>query len=239
MQTEKIKDHFATVNQFTTGQLKQLLREINPEVTDSTLGWRINKLVKEQVIFKIGRGHYSLRYKPDYKPELTLRSKRLINRVKGLIALDSLAIWETTMVLDLILEQRNVKNYTLIMVPKKQMEPLFKVMLGFSKKIFLNPDQEVVDRYVVQFDDAIIILPLISEMPLVDMTEFASPTLEALLVNFEFWLPKFFPNAITNLEQIYKAANERYNINTSRLLRYATRRDKRERFENITKKYTP
>jgi hypothetical protein len=59
-------------------------------------------------------------------------------------------------------------------------------MLDFSKQTFLQPDKDVISRYLITHNEVVIITRLVSETPLYKSGEYTAPTIEGLLVNV--WL---------------------------------------------------
>ena len=85
------------------------------------------------------------------------------------------------------------------------------------------------ERYIGA-NDAIIIRPLISESPLQLVESINTPTIEKTLVDIvgdvEF---SFFQGSEMNY--VYTTIFERHNVNKKKLLRYATRRGRKEEVE--------
>jgi len=227
-----LKEELKCKSNFTTKELGDILTNINPEANPKTHSWKIYQLKKEGFINQTGRGLYSFRIKPEYIPKISLKAKRIYNRIKGLIPLTKIVIWETKLYKEII-DKPVEKEYIFIMVPRNEMEPLFNEMLGFSKKVFINPNKEIIQRYLFPFDEAIIITPLLSELPLIEATEYITPALEGILVNFWFRNEEYLKPMGIDLTEVYKYAFKKYNINQSKMLRYAARRDKRKEIENF------
>ncbi len=97
--------------------------------------------------------------------------------------------------------------------------------------ILLNPSKEECERYITN-NECLIIRPLIKEAPLHDMGSYSAPTLEKLLVDAvgDKELEYLRGN---ELYHIYSNAFSRYNINKKRLLRYASRRNRKDKVQNI------
>lgn len=216
---------------FSTRELTNFLQNKLPELHESTIGWRINQLKNEGFIFQVGRGVYSFEEKPEYQPNLSLKSKRLYNRIIRLIPDKRISIWELEM-LNEFCENKNHPNYVFISTSKDELESLFNEMMGFSKKVFLNPDSTILNRYVLPLEDAIILLPLVSEAPLLELKNTWIPSLEGLLVDAFVNNELILKPAGYSLEEIFKKALEKYHVNQSKLFRYAARRDKRNEIEN-------
>lgn len=232
--TSKLKDRLDNKAVITTKDISDFLIESFPDLSSSTISWRINQLKKEKLIFQIGRGLYSFEFKPDYIPELSLKTKRLYNRVKPYSKSD-LSIWDTSM-LNTMADTDIEKNWIFISAPKEELELLFDNMLDFSKKVFLQPDREVINRYVLAQDEAIILTPLISETPLVKTGDYLSPSIEGILVNAWLKNENYMQPIGFDIEQIFLKAFEKYNVNRSKLLRYAARRDRRNEINELIKK---
>jgi len=224
---ESLKKTVGKESLFSTRELIAFLKKQYPELQESTLGWKINQLKKEELIFQVGRGFYSFTQKPEFEPLLSLRSKRLYNKVKKLVPKLEICIWELGM-LDQILEKETDRYLVFIAAKKEELEMLFSEMLGFSKKVFLNPNKTTIDRYVLPVEEAILLVPLVTETPLVEINDTLMPTLEGLLVNAYIKNDLILEPIGSSLEQLFRQAFKKYKVNQSKLLRYAARRDKRE-----------
>ena len=197
-----------------------------PNLSESTLSWRINQLKAENLIHQIGRGLYSFDFKPEYRPDISLKTKRTYNRIKALCKGD-LSVWDTQM-LNRISDTDISKHWMFLATTKDELEPLFDDMLDFSKQVYLQPEGEIVRRYILPLDEVIILIPLVSESPLFEGVDYISPTIEGLLVNAWIKSETYLKPIGFDIEFLFQKAFEKFNINQSKLLRYATRRDKRE-----------
>ena len=56
-------------------------------------------------------------------------------------------------------------------------------MTDVSKKVFLNPSEDMLSRYISNFDEVIIVKSLISESPISDQDGIKVASLEKLLVD--------------------------------------------------------
>jgi len=216
---------------FQTKDLSALLCKIYPELSDKTIAWKINQLKNEKVIFQVGRGLYSLTYLPEFEPSLCLKTKRFFNKIDR-NSYEELIVWDTS-VLDNLLDRTSDKSWIFILAPKTDLENLFSDLQHFSKPIFLNPDREITARYVLPQPEAVILLPVISQMPTTAQNDFIMPTIEAILVNIWLDFEQYFHPLGYELSTIFQTSFKNYNINRSKLLRYAARRDKREAIEEF------
>lgn len=223
--TKIIKEAFSSRKVFQTKDLSSLLGRIYPELSEKTIAWKINQLKNEQVIFQVGRGLYSLAFMPEFEPSLSLKSKRFCNKIEKKTT-TKLIIWDTSIV-DKLLQRTSEKSWIFILAPKTDLEKLFIDLQQFSKPVFLNPDREIIARYVLPLSEAVILLPCISQMPTTIPNDFIMPTIEAILVNIWIDFEQYFQLLDYDLNTIFQSSFKNYNINLSKMLRYAARRDKR------------
>ena len=229
-----LKTKFINQSYIQTSEINKCLSELFPEVSTNTIAWRLNQLKEDKLIFQSGRGVYTFHFKPSYLPELSLKTKRVYNKIKG-VSKEPICIWDTLMINDL--SNMNLENHWIFVVTnKKNLEPLFDNLLDFSKQVFLNPDPEIINRYLLPQKEAIILLPLITEAPLYQDGDYMSFQLEGLLVNAWFKYEEYLKPIGFNIDKLFAEALNKYNINFNKMLRYASRRDKRIQIENLIKK---
>ena len=102
-----------------------------------------------------------------------------------------------------------------------------------SQSTKLNPDQKTIERYVGAVDNAIIIKNLNSEAPIHKGNNINVPTLEKILVDI-IADDALFSAQQGELEFIFKSAFDKYNINKSKMKRYASRRNRVTEIKNQT-----
>ena len=226
-----LKERLDNVKLFTTKELKSLLAEWNPEVGEGTLSWQINKLKEDSFLYNIGRGVYSFEKKPEYRPSLSLKSRRLYNSVLALEETDKPpVIYETKWVNELA-KTSPEKNYTIILAPKKNIERLYYAMIPAKKRIFLKPDKQVFKLYILPYNEVVMLFPLIKETPAARTNHYNTLSVEGILVDTWVYYNLIFESLGIDLYTMYKNAFEQYEINSTHLLRYASRREKRKEIE--------
>lgn len=230
----KLKEKFANQSVITTKEITDELTDSFPELSSSTISWRLNQLKKEKLIHQTGRGSYSFEFKPEYLPDLCLKTKRLYNRVKPYCK-GELSVWDTNL-LNEIADSSINKYWVFMSAPKEELESLFEDMKDFSKKVFYQPDKEVINRYILAQDEAIILTPLISETPLIKSGDYQTLSIEGILVNTWMKYENFLNPIGYDMAQIFEKAFAKYNVNQSKLLRYAGRRDKRKEINELINK---
>lgn len=229
----KIGSYFSGKQEFTTREVTNALQEYLPGVSTNTISWRINQLKKEKLLFQKGRGLYTFKYKPEFSPELSLKAKRTYNKIKAIYT-GKLVVWDT----DLLKEIAGVelpKHWIFIGLRKEDMDSLFEDLKSSSKPVFIQPDKETINRYILPQEAAVILTPLISEAPTVLVGEYQFPSIEGILVNAWFEYEQFLQPFGIEIHKLYENAFAKYNVNKSKLLRYAARRDKRKEINELLK----
>ena len=124
------------------------------------------------------------------------------------------------------------KNFTIIEIEKVAAEQVFNELNSQFQHIFINPDDVIFERYISALDNVIIIKNLYSEAPILKQNELSIPTLEKILVDILID-DTLFAAQQSEINFIYKSAFNKYDINESKLKRYATRRNREEELEKI------
>lgn len=226
-----IKERFSIQSSITSKELVLYLSTLFPDLSVSTISWKINQLKTEKLIYQAGRGLYTFKFKPEFKLEVSLKTKRIYNKTKAFFDGD-LVVWDTE-VLDVIIERENEKRATFLLVQKDELNELFEQMQSMSKPVYLEPNQEIIQRYILPQNDVILLYPLISETPTEQTGDYVVPTLEAVLVNAWLLSDSYLKSLDYSIAEIFECAFQKYNVNKNKLLRYAARRDQRKEIEQL------
>lgn len=104
------------------------------------------------------------------------------------------------------------------------------------KNVFYNPDDNLLERYIYEQTESIIVKPLITKAPLKKEKKINIPTLEKILVDLFVERKIFSAFQGSELVHIYNDLYKHYDLNGTKLLAYAKRRTKeKELFDFITK----
>ena len=90
--------------------------------------------------------------------------------------------------------------------------------------MFLDPDQELFNRYIVNFDEVVIVKSLISEAPLLEWDKIIIPSVEKLLIDCLIDTDLFAAQQ-DELDQIFQSVFQKYEVNLNKISRYARRRN--------------
>lgn len=121
----------------------------------------------------------------------------------------------------------------MIEVDKESVEAIFYSLREKYSKVFLNPNNSILELYVSKTNDPIIVKPLISEAPLQSIGNINTITLEKILVDLfcDENLFQFYQGREKKI--LFNEAYTKYTVNKNKLLRYASRRGKKEEIEKM------
>ncbi|HAM97731.1 MAG TPA: hypothetical protein DCQ26_03900 [Marinilabiliales bacterium] len=231
-----IKGFFEKNPILKTGELIGLLQNIYPHTTKSTIYWRLYNLKSNGIIKQMGRGVYALNRKPDFAPVLSPVLVQLHKIIQKNFPYVNFCVWDSYWFNEFMVHQAFKRHY-IIEVEKDATESVFYRLTEKNKNVFLNPQKDMFGKYIANYDEAVIIIPMISESPVVKIKKVNIPSLEKLLVDCLVG-DEIFATQQNDLDYIIQTAFERYNINPAKMRRYANRRNIKDKIENILIKYS-
>jgi hypothetical protein len=208
-------------------------------ITATTVNWRIYNLVQEGVITRVSRGEFTLGVGKSYFPILSKKQISLYRKLKSEFPFLSICIWNTSVINEFMLHQPG-RFYNLVEVEKEGMESLFYFLKDKNMPVYLDPSPELFKRYLSNEKDPWIVKLLITESPTQEINGVNTVTLEKILVDIFCEELLFDAQQGSEMDQIFKEAFEKYAISESKMLRYASRRRKKQELEiylNETSKY--
>jgi hypothetical protein len=228
---ERIKDQFQSYQTFSSADLIEFYRSIEPEIKKTTVNWRIYNLVQEGILNRVGRGKYTLGKGIDYIPELSNKLISLNKKISSDFPYLTVCLWSTSILNEFMLHQPG-RYYQLLEVDKDAMESIFYYLKDRNFSVYMDPSQELIRRYMIDEKEPWIVKSLVSEAPIQLVQNVPTVTIEKLLVDI-FCDPVIF-NAQqgSEMNQIFKEAFEKYTVSESKLLRYASRRRKKSELDN-------
>ncbi|MFC3414104.1 DUF6577 family protein [Algoriphagus hitonicola] len=200
------------------------------EVKATTVNWRIYKLVQEGIITRVSRGEFKLGFGKSYSPGLSNQQISLYRKLKTEFPFLSICIWNTSVINEFMLHQPG-RFYNLVEVEKEGMESLFYFLKDKNIPVYLDPTPELIRRYVNDVKDPWIVKLLVTESPTQEINGITTVTLEKILVDIFCEAFLFDAQQGSEMDQIFKEAFEKYAISESKMLRYASRRRKKQELE--------
>ena len=219
---------------FTRKDLLNVVRSGMKNISEGSLVVLLNRMIAENKIIRVSYGKYKLnedlKHEFLYEPNEFMLS--LNKHIKEKFPFIDYCIWQPSVFASMMLHVPAVRT-TLVDVEREAMESVFMSLQNVESEIpiFLNPSQEDVDRYITNID-LIIVRPLVKEAPLDVINGCPVPTLEKMLV--DAISDKELQHLQGNeLYTIYSNAFSDYAIKKTRLLRYAARRNRKQKVEQI------
>lgn len=219
---------------FSKKELFERLKALGSEINETSLTWQLHQLKNQGSIQNSGRGMYSLSSKNIFNPVVSPSLKRIYNKISKEFPFLQICVWDSRWFNDLMLHQL-FKYYLVIEVEKDSAESVFNTMTDVSKKVFLNPTEDIFTRYISNFNEVIIVKSLISESPISEHEGVKIASLEKLLVDC-IADKDLYAAQQSEIDFIFKTAADKYTINESKLKRYARRRNQLEKVEGLINK---
>ena len=193
------------------------------QVSSSSLNWRIYQLVKDKIITRLGRGHYTVSAVTSFQMPLEERETKLGKQLKEQFPFIRFCIWNSNIIKSLSQHQSFV-DFLVIETERDVAEAVFHFLKEENSKVYLKPNRDIVETYLLEMSDVTIVQNLVSEAPLANVKGIPTTTIEKLLVDLAHHNSIFYFYQGYELMHIFQNAFEKYAVNTSKLLRYANRR---------------
>lgn len=220
-----IANYFKSNTLLSREELVNSITRDFPELSEGTIAVYLSKLKKAGKINNHARGVYSISDKKIFSPEINQNLKKIYNKIHKEFPFIEICVWNTKWINDLMRHQP-FKNFTMIEVDKEAEEQVFNIVSEWTKNVYFNPNEEILERYIsVITEEVTIIKNLVTESPTIKKNKIEIPALEKLLVDIIIDKDLFAAQQ-GELDFIYKSAFNKYDINKAKMKRYAVRRNK-------------
>lgn len=217
---------------FNRLDLLKEMRKYNPQITESNFKARLQKFLRDGAIVRIGRNRYCIPQKPInfYQHEYSSISKEIAGLITKEHPLLNFSLFELIQLNEFVNHQL-AHNVIFVSVEMDIIDFVFDTLKEkFPGKVFINPTTELYRQYWC--DDMIVLEKLVSEAPMGKLCMWHT-RIEKMLVDIvadrlivDTVSPSEFPG-------IYMGAFDRYVVEESCLLRYATRRGVEKEIHNL------
>ncbi len=220
----------------------QFYSTIDSSITKTTLNWRIHNLVGQGHIKRLGRGVFALGAANSYIPEIDDALKKINSMLVKEFPYAKTCLWNTKVFNQWMLHQPS-RFYIIVEVEKDAIESVFHKLQESFPDSFLQPSDEIIQRYTVNKSEPLFVLPLISEAPTQEIPlskgkKITTTTLEKLMVDI-FCEPGIYAaQQGRDMKFIYNNILSTYTISVNKMLRYASRRKKKEGMINYLNENT-
>lgn len=224
---------FSALESFTTADIAAFFRKEEPEIKQMTINWRVYKMIQDSILVRTSRGHFRIGEKKSFTPILDKNLSAVAKQISKQFPFVSFSVWDSS-VLNSLSQHLSDKCFYIIETEKDAVETIFHFLQEKKKAVYLNPTESIVDNYI-QSESAkpFIIKNLITEAPTVSVNDVVTSSIEKILVDVYCDTNIFQAYQGNELHLIYSNAFSQYSINQGKLLRYASRRGKKEEIQNI------
>jgi len=160
-------------------------------------------------------------------PEISSKEKSLNKKINTEFPYLEFCIWNSSVLNEFTLHQAS-QFYQLIEVEKEAAQAVFLYLKENKYSVFLEPTEDIFEKYITENNNLIIVKTLITEAPTQNINGINTSSLEKILIDVFCDKIIFAAYQGNEMRIIYKEAFSKYSINKSKLLRYADRRGKKE-----------
>ena len=205
---------------FTTGEFADALQKGVPGIGRSTIYSILKKKCDSGEISRVSKGRFVHSARKDYSYELSETARDIVALIQENYPLVEFQIWELYQMNEFV-NHLLAKNTIFIEVENMLDESIFNLLFDRYPHVLHNPSLD--EYYKYAGDETIIVRKLISEAP-PPYGQYRQASLEKLLVDL---FGRGISGSILSRSEyraIYEDAFQKYNINQSKMFRYARRR---------------
>ena len=230
----ELRNTFAHGEFISVSDILDFYSRFEKDIKRSTVDWRIYELNRIGILHRTDRGKYTLGEtdKDHFFPEMSKSLKQLYLEIRRQFPFIDLCIWSTKLLNEFMLHQPG-RFYTILETEKDASESVFHNLKEHGKDVYLDPSQDFLDRYVIHQPEPVVIINLTTEAPVQQIDNVKTVTLEKMLVDIYCDKVIFSANQGTEMKQIYRTAFDKYYVSERRILRYASRRNKKDEIEKL------
>lgn len=224
--TEELKHRFAGQFQIAREELFNFYRSFEQDLKEATFTWRIHSLKEKNILTSVKKGIYTLMVKPEFHPDIEPRLKEIASKISKHFPEIRYCVWSTRWLNDLMTHQPG-RFLLLVETEAIATESIFYFLKDENyKNVFLEPDNNMLERYVYEQKESIIVKPLTTKAPIKIKNKIFIPSPEKILVDLFIDKKIYSPFQGSELVNIYTNVYKQYALNSTRLLAYARRRAK-------------
>ena len=234
LNVDNFEVHFKDKTVIEIADIVDFYRVADEQIKSTTIRWRVYSLVQKGILQRIGRGKFRFGKSANYIPEISTKLKSIHNKILSDFPFIRICVWHTA-VLNEFMQHQIGKFYYLIEVEKDAAEAVFYFLKERNLSVFLNPNQEILDKYIPENKDIYIVKNLVSEAPTQQIEKICTVSIEKMLVDIFCDETLFAAQQGAEMRTIFNEILSKYTINQNKMLRYADRRKRKNDFNNYLK----
>lgn len=229
---KRLIGEFKDKNAFTREELFDFFKHFEPDLKESTFGWRIYDLKNKNIIKPVRKGLYIISFKHEYQPEVSPDLLKIAKVLSEKFEETNCCIWETGW-LNEFSQHQSGKRILIVEVEKPMEESVFYALRdALQFEIYLKPDEKVIGFYISESRTPAVVKKLITSSPVKSRSNgkitYNTPRLEKILVDLFSDEKLFYFYQGAELAYIYENAIKNYALNYTKLFSYARRREKEQ-----------
>lgn len=241
--TQRLIDFFSGKELISRAELYDYFVQSEGEIKKTTLAWRIYDLKNKQIITETSRGIYSLTIKPIYEPAVGKVIADIASIFKNNYRDASYCIFDINWVNEFAVHQFS-RDIVIFETEKDLIDSVSHTLADHKYLSVISSLRAQLLSYTGPVVPLIILQPIISRAPvgsveIIEGDPVMVPTLEKMLVDVFINTNVFRFLAGAEMLRIFKYATQRYTLNFTTLLSYASRRGKRQELRDFLIENSP
>lgn len=192
----------------------------------------LSALTKEHILVRIGQGVYAIAQKQSFTYKPSKSARKLYLKMKTELPFTDFCVYDGS-ILSSIQHHVSVNHAIYIETNRDAIESVFCRLKELYKNVFRQPDSAFTYDYINLQKECIIVKPLVTESPLMEVDGIKIPTLEKLLVDTQKDADFDYLHG-EEAQNMFQLAFDQYSINTQKLMRYAKRRNIDQEIQELT-----
>ncbi|MDO9635032.1 MAG: hypothetical protein Q7J05_08365 [Paludibacter sp.] len=227
LQIQELQAALGNKDYFQVEDLFKFYQSFEPTVAKSTVNWKIYTLFKTGVIKRIGRGKYKCGNGNIFTPQISEKALKINNLMKNNFPYLKYITWHISEINSVSQHLINKDTYY-VEVERDAVDAVFEQLREKFKYVLRGKSNE--DVYFGE--NIIVVRSLVTGSPVQLVKNVPTTTLEKLLVDL-FADKEFDFLQGYELTHIFNNAFSKYTINIDKLLRYASRKAKRDQLSEF------
>ena len=208
--------------------IENYYRANEPVIPYTTINWRIYRLVQSGILRRVGKSLYQIGKTKPFIPTINGKMQKIATFLQKRFPFAQYCQWDLSWINAFAHHLINF-NVSLVDVEKDVVDSVYYALKEQFSKVMAV--QNLYDG-LSEFNNYIIVRPLITESPIRETGKIHTATLEKMLVDLAID-KEFMPFQGGEIYTIFESAMEQYTINQNTLLRYAARKNKKEEIKKI------
>jgi len=226
--TEKIRQYFENKEFISFQDIENYYRTGESEIPYTTINWRIYKLVQLGILQRVGKGLYQLGKATIFVPPINNKMQKIETLLNKRFPFVKYCQWDLSRINAFAHHLINF-NVSFVDVEKDAVHSAYYILKEKFPKVMAV--QNLYDGFS-EFNNYIIVRPLITEAPIQTTEKIHTATLEKILVDLAVD-KEFISFQGSEIYAIFESAMGQYTVNQNTLLRYAARKNKKEEIKKI------